>query len=86
MRHHDFLQRLARPAGSKIVLLVLDGVAGNESASDAALRKSIRAAVPEAMILYAVTEDGAEAGADLVVEVTENGTVHCEERKNAPQS
>ena len=67
-------------------LLVLDGIASTTSASDVELRKTVRGAVPDAMILYAVTEDGAEGGADLLVDIAENGSVRCEELRNAPKS
>ncbi|MEM7743697.1 MAG: ABC transporter transmembrane domain-containing protein [Pseudomonadota bacterium] len=56
-------------------LLVLDGIAGAESEADADLRAAIREALPEATILYAAGKEEAAQGGDLVIRITENGTV-----------
>ncbi len=56
-------------------LLVLDGVAGSDNDADADLRRKIRAELQETTtILYAAAEDGAEAGADLVVDISAGGS------------
>ena len=58
-------------------LLVLDGIAGSDSAADAGLRKAVCDQLPETTILYAAVEDGAVEGADMIAEIAENGNVTC---------
>jgi putative ABC transport system ATP-binding protein len=60
-------------------LLVLDGIAGSDTPGDAALRRAVRAELPEATILYAALEEGAVCGADRVARITETGAVTCED-------
>jgi putative ABC transport system ATP-binding protein len=60
-------------------LLVLDGIAGTNTAADASLRRSVRDELPEATILYAALEEGAVQGANVVARIAENGLVQCEE-------
>ena len=76
---------LVRALMKRPALMVLDGIAGNNTATDAALRAAIREAVPEATILYAVAEDGAEAGADIVIRIGEDGAARCEEPESKAQ-
>jgi putative ABC transport system ATP-binding protein len=60
-------------------LVVLDGIAGTDTPVDAALRRSVRAELPGATILYAALEEGALPGADTVARIAENGLVRCEQ-------
>ena len=46
---------LVRAMMKNAPLLILDGIAGSESAADAALRRALREKLPDAAILYAVT-------------------------------
>jgi putative ABC transport system ATP-binding protein len=62
-------------------LIVLDGIAGADTETDAILRESIRAEAPDATILYAAIEDGAATGADIVAHIAPDGLVACEVRR-----
>ena len=63
-------------------LMVLDGIAGTDSAVDKALRKAVREALPETTILYAALEDGAVEGADMIAEIADNGSVAYNARES----
>ena len=65
-------------------LLVLDGIAGADTPTDATLRRSIRHELRGATILYAALEDGAMRGADTVARIAENGLVACEHVTRVP--
>jgi putative ABC transport system ATP-binding protein len=67
-------------------LLVLDGVAGTDTAADATLRLGLRAELPAATILYAALEEGAVRGADMVARIAENGLVRVEEVARRPDA
>lgn len=60
-------------------LMVLDGIAGSDNATDTELRRAVRQQLPETTILYAATEEDAIRGADLVARIAENGSVTCRE-------
>lgn len=56
-------------------LMVLDGIGGADTEVDAALRRAVRAELPDATILYSALEAGAVKDADTVARITENGSV-----------
>ncbi len=56
-------------------LIVLDGIAGTDSAADVSLRETVRGELPEATILYAAADTEATKGADMVAAISENGQV-----------
>jgi len=59
-------------------LLILDGIAGSDSDDDAGLRQTIREAVPEAIIVYAATDEPeALEIADRVINIDKGGTADC---------
>ncbi|MFK7944252.1 MAG: hypothetical protein AB8B85_15250, partial [Paracoccaceae bacterium] len=58
-------------------LMILDSIAGASNEADSELRSAIRTALPETTIVYAATEAEACAGADLVIQISENGNVTC---------
>ena len=60
-------------------LLVLDGIAGADTAADAGLRRAVRDELPEATVLYAALEEGATRDADTVARIAENGFVTSED-------
>ncbi len=70
---------LVRALIKRPVLLVLDGMAGTDTPGDAALRRAVRAELPEATILYAALEAGAVTGAEKVARITETGAVTYED-------
>ena len=63
-------------------ILILDGIASSDSADDVALRKALRAELPETAILYAATEDAAVEIADTIAVIADSGQVRCESRPN----
>ena len=63
-------------------LVILDGIAGSESAEDVALRKTLREELPDATILYAATDEAAIDIADRVARIASSGQVHCENPAN----
>jgi ABC-type ATPase involved in cell division len=67
-------------------LLVLDGIAGSDTAPDAALRRAVRDELPGTTILYAALEEGAAEGADMVARIAENGAVQAEDVAGRPDS
>ncbi|MBX2854450.1 MAG: hypothetical protein KTR21_05655 [Rhodobacteraceae bacterium] len=74
---------LARGLIKKAPLLVMDGVAGTNSSVDVDLRGAVRGAAPSSTIIYAALEAGAETGADMVVEIANDGSVRSK-REVAP--
>ena len=68
---------LARGLIKRPNLLILDSIAGSENENDTALRAAVRAAAPETTVIYAATEPEACEGADILVEIADNGMVTC---------
>lgn len=64
-------------------LVILDGIAGSESAEDIALREVVRTELPDAAILYAATDEDAVEIADAVARIAKTGQVHCEKPPDA---
>ncbi|MEM6664169.1 MAG: hypothetical protein AAF666_18555, partial [Pseudomonadota bacterium] len=64
-------------------LMVLDGIAASDSIEDVALRSAIRKTVPDAMILYAASEEEAVEIADQVATIDKGGVTRCEKRDNS---
>ena len=70
---------LVRAVIKRPLILVLDGVAAGDSDSDAETRRTIRAELPDALIVYAANSDKAAQGADQVVEIEEDGTLKLQD-------
>lgn len=69
---------LARALIKRPRFLILEGVAGTSSDADRKLREAIHADQPEMSIVYAATDDGAAAAADLVARIDETGVLRVE--------
>lgn len=74
---------LVRALIKRPAMLVLDGIAGSENAADVELRRAIREALPDTMILYAALEASAVEIADTIAIISDDGQVRCEKRENA---
>lgn len=66
-------------------LMVLDGIGGADTETDSALRRAVRAELPETTILYAALEEGAVREAEIIARINENGVVDVEMLRNSPE-